>query len=234
MSFEDRLLHELRNVVVANQTSGGGRKTSWSVSRSPRRLALVGAAAVFVSVAAVAVVQLVGGGAAPAYAVNKNDDGTVTVEISSLSDAAGLERKLRDAGIPAVVQYLPPGKACKQPWPTAAPGAPASASDDSAVTADAEKAAIKGGVEHTPDRTRFTISKNLPADTTLVIMTQVNGPSEATGPSSIGITLAHGEVQPCQIVDAPAGSPPFGPPPAGAHVHTENGAAQGLSSSAAQ
>jgi hypothetical protein len=234
MRFEDRLLHELRNVVVANQTSGARGRRSWTGSRSPRRLALAGAAAVFVAVAALAVVQLVGGGAAPAYAVNKNDDGTVTVEISSLSDAAGLERKLRDAGIPAVVQYLPPGKACKQPWPTAAPGTPAPADDHSAVTAGAEKGAIKGGVEHTPDHTRFTISKNLPADTTLVIMTQVNGPSEANGPSSIGITLAHGEVQPCQIVDAPAGSPPFGPPPAGARVHTENGPAHGLSSSASQ
>jgi hypothetical protein len=228
MSFEDRLLHELRSVVVANQTSGERGRRSWTASRSPRRLVLAGAAAVFVAIAAVAVVQLVGGGAAPAYAVNKNDDGTVTVEISSLSDAAGLEQKLREAGIPAVVQYLPPGKACKQPWPTAAPGTPSSAGDHSAGTA------LKGGVEHTPDHTRFTISKTLPADTTVVIMTQVNGPSQAAGPSSIGITLAHGEVQPCQIVDAPAGSPPLGAPPVGARVHTENGPAHGLSSSASQ
>jgi hypothetical protein len=63
-------------------------------------------------------------------------------------------------------------------------------------------------------------------------MTQVNRPSEATGPSSLGITLAHGDVLPCEIVDAPAASPPFGPPPAGARVHTENGPALGLSSSA--
>jgi hypothetical protein len=219
-------------VVVANQTSGDGHRRSWTASRSPRRLALAGAGAALVAVAAVAAVQFVGGGAAPAYAVNKNDDGTVTVEISSLSDAAGLERKLRDAGIPAVVQYLPPGKACKQPWPTAAPATPSAKGDHSAVTADGEEAAIKGGVEHTPDHTRFTISNSLPTDTTLVIMTQVNRPSEATGPSSLGITLAHGDVLPCEIVDAPAGSPPFGPPPAGARVHTENGPALGLSSSA--
>jgi hypothetical protein len=230
MSFEDRLLHELRGVVAANQGDDGRR--SWRVSRSARRLTLAGATVVLIAVAAAAAVQLVGGGAAPAYAVNKNDDGTVTVEISSLSDAAGLKRKLRDAGIPAVVQYLPPGKACKQPWPTAAPATPSAKGDHSAVTADGEEAAIKGGVEHTPDHTRFTISKNLPADTTLVITTQVNGPSEATGPNSLGITLAHGEVLPCEIVDAPAGSPPFGPPPAGARVQTENGPALGLSSSA--
>jgi hypothetical protein len=219
MSFEDRLLNELRSVVVANQTPGERRRRSWAVSRSPRRLALAGAGAVLAAIAAVALVQLAGGGATPAYAVNKNDDGTVTVEISSLSDAAGLENKLRDAGIPAVVQYLPPGKACKQPWPTAIPPS----DDHSGVTADAGKAPIKGGVEHTPDHTRFTISRNLPADTTLVIMTQVSESSELKVRNSIGITLAHGQVLPCEIVDAPAGSPPFGPPPGGARMHTEKG-----------
>ena len=225
MSFEDRLLHELRSMVVANQTSEAGRGRP-ARRFTPRRLAVAGGTVLLAAVAAVAVVQLVGGGAQPAYAVSKNDDGTVTVEISSLSDAAGLEQKLRDAGVPAVVQYLPPGKACKQPWPTAAPGTPSDPGGHSA---------IKGGVEHTSDNhTRFTISKNLPAGETLVITTQVGGPSEATGPGAIGITLAHGEVQPCEVVDAPAGSPPLGAPPAGARVHTENGPAQGLSISGSQ
>jgi hypothetical protein len=52
-------------------------------------------------------------------------------------------------------------------------------------------------------------------------MTQLGGPSEATGPSSIAITLAHGDVLPCELVDAPAGGLPFGPPPGGARVNTE-------------
>jgi hypothetical protein len=220
MSFEERLLQELRSVVAANGKEPRGSR-SWA---APRRLGLAGAAAALVAVAAVAAVQLVSGGAEPAYAVNTNDDGTVTVEISSLSDAAGLERKLRDAGIPAVVQYLPPGKVCKQPWPTATPGGHPAKSG-------VEGTAMKGGVEHTAGHTRFTISKNLPDGDTLVIMTQVGGPSEATGPSAIGITLAHGEILPCEIVDAPEGSPPFGTPPAGAQQHTEDGPAHGLSSS---
>lgn len=221
MSFEDRLLHELRSTVAANPAAGRERGRSWTWP-APKRLALAGAAAVLVAVAAAAAVQLVSGGAAPAYAVNTNDDGTVTVEISSLGDAAGLESKLRDAGIRAVVQYLPPGKACKQPWPTATPG-------DHATKGGPEGTAIKGGVARSEGRTRFTISRNLPADETLVIMTQVGGPSEETGPSSIAITLAHGDVLPCEIVDAPAGSPPFGPPPAGARLKTGTGTAKGLS-----
>jgi hypothetical protein len=148
--------------------------------------------------------------------VNRNDDGTVTVEISSLSDAAGLESKLRDASIRAVVQYLPPGKACKQPWPTATPG------DHLAKGGGPEGTAIKDGVAHTEGHTRLTISRNLPADDA-ADHDPGGGPSEATGPSSIAITLAHGDVLPCEIVDAPAGSLPFGPPPGGARLHTERG-----------
>jgi hypothetical protein len=217
MSFEDRLLRELRSVVTAN---GGEprRRLPWA---APRRVAAVGAAAAAVAVAAVAAVQFVSGGAEPAYAVNTNDDGTVTVEIASLSDAAGLESKLREAGIPAVVQYLPPGKACKQPWPTGV-------SDPGGASSPGGKQAIRGGVEHTSDgHTRFTISRNLPADVTLVIMTQVgptpSGTSETRSPSAIAVALARGSVQPCQVVDAPAGAPPLGPAPAGAQVHTEGG-----------
>jgi hypothetical protein len=44
--------------------------------------------------------------------VDRNPDGTVTVRIDSLSDAAGLQQQLNDAGVPALVQYLPPGKTC--------------------------------------------------------------------------------------------------------------------------
>jgi hypothetical protein len=143
----------------------------------------------------------------------------VTVEINSLSDAAGLESKLRESGIRAVVQYLPPGKGCKQPWFTLASPEPSAGHEP----------AIKGGVEHTSDgHTRFTISKHHPADETLVIMTQVaagsSGLSGAGSPESIGVALAKGEVKQCEIVDAPAGGQPLGPPPPGAgELHTDGG-----------
>jgi hypothetical protein len=217
-SFEERLLDELRSLVVAEPSSApnqpGRRTRTWVAARPPRRLALAGGVAALLAVAAGAGVPFLTDGAAPAYAVSRNDDGTVTVEIDSLGDAAGLESKLGDAGIRAVVQYLPPGKACKQPW-----FAPASAAAAGPPT--------KGGVEHSSDgRTRFTISKNLPADETLVIMTQPgpspSGPAGA-GPESIGVALAKGEVKQCEIVDAPAGSQPFGPPPGGGQLHTETG-----------
>jgi hypothetical protein len=221
--FEERLLDELRSLVVAEPSSGPARPVrrprTWVASRSRRRLVLVGGMAAVLAVAAGAGVPFLSGGVTPAYAVSKNDDGTVTVEISSLGDAAGLEAKLREAGIRAVVQYLPAGKACKQPWFTpASPSGPPTSSQP----------AVRGGVEHTSDgRTRFTISRNLTADQTLVIMTQVaaSGPPGVGGPESIGVALAKGEVKPCEIVDAPAGEQPFGGPPpgAGGQLHTETG-----------
>jgi hypothetical protein len=202
--FEERLLDELRNVVADEPKPE-------RPLRQPRRLVLAGGLAGLTAVAAVAGVLLLTGGASPAYAVNKNDDGTVTVEIGSLRDAAGLERKLREAGIRAVVQYLPPGKACKQPWP-----------ETSTAPHDlgAAKGMIKGGVLHTPDHTRFTISNNVPADLTLVVMTQTA--AAADGPEAIGISFAHGDVGPCEVVDSTAGIEPFGAPPPGAQVHVEH------------
>jgi hypothetical protein len=220
--FEERLLDELRSLVVAQPSSGPERplrRREWIALRSRRRLALVAGMAALLAVGAAAGVPFLSGGASPAYAVSTNDDGTVTVEIGSLSDAAGLESKLRDAGIRAVVQYLPRGKACKQPWFTLA----------SPEHGPGHEAAIKGGVEHTSDgHTRFTIGEHHPTDETLVIMTQVgteaSGTSGAGSPESIGVAFAKGEVKQCEIVDAPAGSQPFGAPAPGAgELHTDGG-----------
>src|SRR5437867_1311857 len=142
-NFEKRLLDELRNLVVAQPSSRPER------ARSRRPLVLAGSMAAVLAAATGAGVPFLVGGAAPAYAVTTNDDGTVSVEINSLSDAAGLESKLREAGIPAVVQYLPPGKACKQPWFT-----PAQRPHD--PSSPGHEPAINGGIEHTSDgHTRF-------------------------------------------------------------------------------
>jgi len=227
-NFEERLLEELRSLVVARTSSAPEQpratRRAWVASRPRRRLVVAGSIAAVLAVATGAGVPLFAGGASPAYAVSTNDDGTVTVVIKSLSDAAGLQANLRDAGIHAVVQYLPPGKACKQPWFTPAP--------------PGNESPMMGGVEHlSDDSTRFTISDNLPADETLVIMTQVgpepNG-SEAEGPTSLAIALAKGPVKECEMVDAPAGVLPIGPPPqGGGQLHTDRRPDFGLSTSKA-
>jgi hypothetical protein len=103
--FEDRLLEQLRQVVA-------DRPAPAAVTyRPPRRtrLALAGSAAVAAAAPAVALVAT-SGGVTPAYAVQSHADGSVTVTIHSLSDAAGLQRRLRAAGVPAVVDYVTVGR----------------------------------------------------------------------------------------------------------------------------
>jgi hypothetical protein len=199
-NFEERLLRELRSQVVTPPADRGQRHAFW---RRPR-LVLAGGLAAVLAAAAIAGVFFLSAGTQAAYAVTKNADGTVSVEIDSLSDAAGLQAKLQAAGVNAVVEYLPAGKMCKQPWFTPA------------------GAAATGGmhgseVERTSDgATRFTISGDFPAGTTLVVTTQT-GPG---GLRALGIAWAQGDVPPCEVVDAPAGSGPLGGPPA-------DGSAQG-------
>jgi hypothetical protein len=133
------------------------------------------------------------------------------------------------AGMPAVVQYIPPGKACKHPTFTPAP----------AGTRTPMGAGMSGSVSQSGDhRACFTIDKRaVQPDRTLVIQTQ-QGAAPAnmpTGPSSIGIAWAKGSVRPCELVDAPAGSmlPPPGPTPPTTgrekpSLNTETGHRQGL------
>src|SRR4051812_4683219 len=107
-TFEDRLLAELRAVVAARPAPAPPPSPP-PARRLPRaRLSLAAGAATVAGV----LLATGGGGAAPAYAVEKQPDGSVTVEINSLRDAAGLQEKLRAAGIPAVVDYTPFGKMC--------------------------------------------------------------------------------------------------------------------------
>ncbi|MBN6056196.1 hypothetical protein JYK22_29995, partial [Nonomuraea sp. RK-328] len=56
-----------------------------------------------------------GGGATPSYAVTKDDHGVVTIQVRDFSDADGLRRRLRELGVPAIVDYVPEGKMCKEP-----------------------------------------------------------------------------------------------------------------------
>jgi hypothetical protein len=201
-NFEERLLRELRSQVVTPPVDHGKRRPLW---RGPRLVLAGGVAAVLV-VAASAGAFFLSAGTQAAYAVTRNADGTVTVQIDSLRDAAGLEAKLKAAGVNAVVEYLPEGKMCKQPWFT-----PAGHADGGMSSSTVGRTG--GGT------TSFTISGHLPADDTLVVATQTSPGRE----QALGIAWAKGDVPACEVVDAPAGSGPLGGPPVGAG----GGSAQG-------
>jgi hypothetical protein len=112
--FERRLLEELK-VVVAER--GAERATESATIRSPwRRAPRLALGAVAVLAAAVAVLVFSSGGrnAPQAFAVEPQQGGGVTIKIYSLEDAAGLERALERAGIPAQVTWLPAGVTCRE------------------------------------------------------------------------------------------------------------------------
>jgi hypothetical protein len=101
--FEDRLLAQLRRVVAEREDSRepthsrGGR----------RRLVLSGASAALV-IAIVAIVPIAigtGDRTTDAYAIQVRPDGKVAVSIYRLGDASALQRSLRAAGVPAVVDF---------------------------------------------------------------------------------------------------------------------------------
>ncbi|WP_283135371.1 hypothetical protein [Rhizohabitans arisaemae] len=76
---------------------------------SGRRLAM-GAAVAAVITAGVAVPLL--GDADPAYALTKNQDGSINLKVYDFRDPEHLEKELADWGVPADITYLPLGKSC--------------------------------------------------------------------------------------------------------------------------
>jgi hypothetical protein len=116
--FEGRLLEQLRQIVAERPAPAA------SPHRRPQRSRLVMAGAgVAAATAAVAVVATSSDVTPRAYAVAPRSDGSVTVQIHSLRDAAGLQSSLRAAGVPAVVDYVPDGgSGCAGPGPGHAPG----------------------------------------------------------------------------------------------------------------
>ena len=107
--FEHRLLTELRQVVA--------ERPAPEVVASPRshrrRPLLFAATAAVAAAAAAALLTVTSGGVAPAFAVDRQANGDVSVTINKLSDAQGLQSQLRAAGINAEVDYTPAGKACR-------------------------------------------------------------------------------------------------------------------------
>jgi hypothetical protein len=78
--------------------------------RRRRRVALVGASVAAAAAAGVIGLNLVG--SAPAYAVTRHQDGSVTFVINDIRDAAGATRALQKAGVRAVVLVAKPAGGC--------------------------------------------------------------------------------------------------------------------------
>jgi hypothetical protein len=159
--FEQRLLDELKRIVVERPSFASLPAAPADHLRARfgwrRKLMLAGAIAAASALAVTAGLPFVDGGGVPtavgpsaAYAVTANDNGTVTVEINALREAEGLERKLRQAGVPAVVRYLPPGNACSEgTFMLIRPGGPEAGaiqmSEDGSMRFEIDKSALQPG-----------------------------------------------------------------------------------------
>lgn len=188
--FEQNLLTELRE-VVANQAA----RIPAPRPRPHRRIALATAGGGLLAVAAVVGPSAIGVERAPAaYAVEANDDGTVTVEVRRFEDADGLERQLRAHGITAEVDYTPPDKYCGPRFDRMDTRVPAGA-----VTTDVG------------ENWSVTVRPDLLAGRTLVITHEAFWYSVSE--SDIGdhdvqmvmveVAAVTGKVPPCVLADAP-------------------------------
>jgi hypothetical protein len=218
--FEQRLLEELK-LMLALERPGKPAATT-PVPNVPgrrrwgRRLALASALAAVAALALATGLPLVEerSGPAAAYAVATNEDGRVVVEIREIRDAEGLERKLREAGIPAIVHYLPPGKACKELEDTF-----------TLIDSGSTHGAIGGSEDGTM---RFEIDRSsLGPGQKLVIYTRGLAPGQPGGHPrqpfyALALSVAEGKVvTDCEVVDA-AGVPESAPRANGVGEGTSN------------
>jgi hypothetical protein len=118
--FESRLLAHLKAYVAERGDAAARQQASEATTAPPvwrrrgPRLALVGALALAAVV--VALIASAGGGkGSTAFAVEPQPDGSVTIKIYKLEDAAGLEAALKEAGINSQVNWLAAGTVCREP-----------------------------------------------------------------------------------------------------------------------
>lgn len=95
--------------------SGRPRRPAWA--RRPGRLALGLAASAVLAAGVVVGPSLLrsGPGVSPSYAVTKKADGTVYIEVRDFRDAEGLAGRLKELNVPAIVDFVPEGKRCREP-----------------------------------------------------------------------------------------------------------------------
>ncbi len=192
--FDEGLLAELKGMVAERAASleddADADRNSWSVWRRSPRL-LTGGAVAVTAVLTALFVSAGGQGSSPAYAVEAQDGGLVSVQVSELSDAGGFEAALEQAGIPADVTYLPAGMTCSR----------------SGLQAFSGRSLIAGfpvdGAGNQAGPVTFELNPHeLLPDQTLIV-TATLGPDQANcAGASLQVQIATGKVPPCDPVAA--------------------------------
>jgi hypothetical protein len=207
MGFEQKLLTELKRSVAESPRviEVPRRRGAWSLRVTG---VAVLAAAIAIGVGVLLPTSSGHRRINAAWAVTETDDGMVTVEISDIRNADGLERKLEEVGVPAAVHYLPQDKVC------APPGLAARLRGDSSKMARREAAMEAGpvvmGAVHVSESAEgafvFTIDRsNLEPDFMVVVFAEHDVPEhgqDAESVASIAPLVFRGDYyEECRLVD---------------------------------
>ncbi|WP_327089679.1 hypothetical protein OIE66_03390 [Nonomuraea sp. NBC_01738] len=173
-NFEERLFSALKDDLA-------GRAPTPLRSRRPLKLS---AAVAGIAAAGTIGFLLYGGAATPAFAVERNPDGSVSVEINEFRDPADLEAKLADVGVQAKVDYLPLRQTCQR--------------DRGALAGD-DMGPIKLGVSKKGGSgLTFTLeSGQIQADRTLVLVVSRDGTDLSKVPLGLSLNVVKGPVADC-------------------------------------
>jgi hypothetical protein len=115
-AFEEHLLAELKDVVATHTAEGAVSGTS-RPARKPRRGLVLTVAAVMTAAAVAVVIDpaLLGLSSSPAYAVQRDPDGSIRISVYDYRDPKGLQQRIEAFGVKAAVDYLPAGMTCQEP-----------------------------------------------------------------------------------------------------------------------
>ncbi|MEW1841173.1 hypothetical protein AB0392_24795 [Nonomuraea angiospora] len=206
-NFEERLLSALKEEIATRTAEDDVTTTVTPAGRDRSRRRYVGLSAALAGVAAAATataVVLSGLGGSPAYAVTTGADGVITVKINKFDDPEGLQADLADAGVKAVVDYLPEGQTCKEPR-----GANGSGPGEFSVS-----------FERSSGVTSFMIEKGeVPEGSTLVMAVSKSRAGDDRPPFGLSLTIVKGQVAPCE----PTAMPGPGTQDGGGGFHTSTG-----------
>jgi hypothetical protein len=184
--------------VAQVATSATAARPAWR-RRGPRLgLAVTAVAAI---AAAMLIVNAGDGNTPAAFAVDAQPEGMVNVEIRSLEDAEGLEQALDEDGVPASVNYLPAGKACREPrFRTVLSPERARTIIQGKKNGDGPN----GGAPYGPSGPlTFSISRDgVGPNQTLVITASASAEGQGFD-SGTQVKVAEGTVVPCEPVPAP-------------------------------
>jgi hypothetical protein len=112
---EERLLVELKAIVAARAAEAAPAGATVHAPRRYRRGLVLALAAVAALAAALAVLPGLLADNHPAFAAEREPDGSIRIQIWEYWNAKGLGARLRSLGVNAVVDVIPNGQRCRQP-----------------------------------------------------------------------------------------------------------------------